>query len=299
MKHEMNEEHSERIPDFFLEQYRLGEADDEMAARIEADPDALRRLEEIDADTALHFERYPSGWFVEQVRRKAAAGRTADETGRTLSIGKQGTTGNVLTTVGGFFRSHPVAVPGLAAAILVLALLPYQMLLRNDQTPDETAAIARGERIKGLDTSLFVFRSAPDGSVEELEGGARVAEGDHLQIAYTAAGKSHGVIFSVDGTGVVTLHYPDFPDGSGELEQGGSVALPYAYVLDDAPRFEEFFFLSATAPIATGQILTEVESSPDPSSVSAILDAWVARQDARGEDRAYQRLSLLKNGDSR
>jgi hypothetical protein len=282
MRQEMNEDHIERIPDFYLEQYRLGEADPERASRIEADPDALRRLEAIDADNTLHFERYPAGWFVEQVRMKATAQEQAD--GPTPASGR----------IRAFIGDHPLALPGLAAAVIVLALLPYQQLLRSEPSPDDTAAIARGERVKGLDASLFIFRSTTDGSVEELSDGSPVAAGDHLQIAYTAAGRSHGMIFSVDGNGVVTLHYPDFAGGSSELSQGGSTALPFAYVLDDAPQFEEFYFLTAPAPIQSEEILSQVESDPDPAAITAILQEWAGRD----ENRDYQRLSLPKNGGS-
>jgi hypothetical protein len=285
MRHEMNEDQIERIPDFFLEQYRLGEADPETSARIESDPEALRRLADIDADNTLHFERYPTGWFVEQVRRKAAAG-TAGENGTAPA-------GDPIRSIRGFFGNHPFAIPGLAAAILVLALLPYQLLLRSDQAPDDTAAMARGERVKGLEAALYVFRSAPDGSVEQLADGSRVSEGDHLQIAYTAAGKTHGMIFSVDGNGIVTLHYPDLPGDSGALEQGGSTALPFAYVLDDAPRYEQFLFLAASTPIESEDILDEIESNADPQAITTLLTEWTSRD----EGRDYQRLSLLKNGD--
>jgi hypothetical protein len=310
MRHEMNEDRIGRIPDFFLEQYRLGEADPETAARVEADPDALRRLAEIDADTTLHFERYPADWFVAEVRRKAAATttapdgsavspKTADADGhRGISLVRSGSDATGAPSRSGriraFVADHPFALPGLAAAVIVLALLPYQLLLRSEPSLDDTAAIARGERVKGLDTSLLIFRNTPDGAVEELTDGTPVAAGDHLQIAYVAAGRSHGMIFSVDGNGVVTLHYPDFPGGPSELVQGGSTALPFAYVLDDAPRYEEFYFLTAPEAVPTAEIITQVESDPDPEAITALLRDWAARD----EERDYQRLSLPKQGGS-
>lgn len=299
MRHEMDEDRITRIPDFFLEQYRLGEADAETVARIEADPDALRRLAEIDADTTLHFERYPADWFVAEVRRKAGAPRTADaDERRGISLVRSGSDATGTPSRSGriraFVADHPFALPGLAAAVIVLALLPYQLLLRSEPSSDDTAAIARGERVKGLDTSLFIFRSTPDGAVEELTDGTPVAAGDHLQIAYVAAGRSHGMIFSVDGNGVVTLHYPDFPGGPSELVQGGSTALPFAYVLDDAPRYEEFYFLTAPAAVPTAEIITQVESDPDPEAITALLRDWAARD----EERDYHRLSLPKQGGS-
>ncbi|MFW5644196.1 MAG: hypothetical protein ACOCYQ_09225, partial [Alkalispirochaeta sp.] len=59
---------NEKIPDFFLEQYRLGEASPEMVRRIEVDENALARLAELDDDSEEILQRYPPGWFAEQVR---------------------------------------------------------------------------------------------------------------------------------------------------------------------------------------------------------------------------------------
>ena len=51
---------SERIPDFFLEQYRLGEADEETVERIENDRHAMERVRELERSDSEHFEKYPA-----------------------------------------------------------------------------------------------------------------------------------------------------------------------------------------------------------------------------------------------
>jgi hypothetical protein len=42
----------------------------------------------------------------------------------------------------------------------------------------------------------------------------------------------------------VTLHHPESPRGETTLSSGGAIPLAQAYELDDAPRFERFFFVS-------------------------------------------------------
>src|SRR5262249_16204658 len=65
-----------------------------------------------------------------------------------------------------------------------------------------------------------------------------------------AGGHGYGVIASVDGAGAVTLHFPfseDAPPQATAVARD-TTTLPHAYALDDAPRFERFFFLIANHP---------------------------------------------------
>jgi len=64
-----------------------------------------------------------------------------------------------------------------------------------------------GDRVKGLEPTLLLFRKTPEGS-EPLKDGAAARAGDLIRIGYRAAGQRWGVIVSVDGRGVVTRHLP-------------------------------------------------------------------------------------------
>src|SRR5690606_26378921 len=78
-----------------------------------------------------------------------------------------------------------------------------------------------------------------------------VRKGDVIQLRYHGGGHRYGVIASIDGAGVVTLHHPardDAPPTATALS-AESTSLPHAYELDDAPRFERFFFITAAEPI--------------------------------------------------
>ena len=96
------------------------------------------------------------------------------------------------------------------------------------------------------------------GEIERLEREDRAAEGDVIQVSYVAAGKAYGVIYSIDGRGLVTVHFPDIGDETApELDQNGEASLPYAYELDDAPSFERFFFITSDEPFD----ITDVEEA--------------------------------------
>jgi hypothetical protein len=90
-----------------------------------------------------------------------------------------------------------------------------------------------------------------------------LGEGNTIQLAYTV-GKGttdrYGVIFSIDGRGSVTLHYPYAPEQSTKLVLGKPVPLDEAYTLDDAPEYELFFFVVADTSLNAETVLRTAES---------------------------------------
>ncbi|MEZ4449985.1 MAG: hypothetical protein R3B09_10945 [Nannocystaceae bacterium] len=106
-----------------------------------------------------------------------------------------------------------------------------------------------GVRLKGLEPHLELHRRGGAGA-ERLDEGARVAAGDVLQVSYVAAGRRRGLVLSIDGRGLVTLHYPEREGGPIELKQDGAIPLTHSYELDDAPAFERFVFVTAEGPAA-------------------------------------------------
>jgi hypothetical protein len=116
------------------------------------------------------------------------------------------------------------------------------------------------ERVKGV-AHLLAFRQAGD-HAERLEEDAIVRGGDVLQLEYSAGGQRYGVIASVDGAGVVTLHYPagEGAPPAATVLAPKTTALPTAYALDDAPRFERFFFITSAAPIDVQHTLAALRS---------------------------------------
>jgi len=157
-----------------------------------------------------------------------------------------------------------MAAPAVAATAVIL------LLIRGPGGPDDpsgeglptlsnlTSGAPTGEaedptgdgiRLKGAESRLVLHRQieGPNDQAERLREGQAVSEGDVLQVSYLAAGASHGVIVSIDGRGITTLHYPppQEPPTSTRLEQGAAIPLSSAYELDDAPSFERFFFVTS------------------------------------------------------
>ena len=215
-----------RVPDLLLERYRLGEmTPDEGAAferRLHGDEELRQRLRALDASDEEIRRRYPAEVLGSQVRRRLEAG--AKDAPRTAGARFFG------------LRWRTVAV---LAGVLVLAVLVGPPLLGPDDDP--------GDRVKGLDPTLLLFRKTPEGS-EPLKDGAAARAGDLIRIGYRAAGERWGVIVSVDGRGVVTQHLPRDGAQAARLSTESQALLDFAYELDDAPRWERFYFVAGSAP---------------------------------------------------
>jgi|GEM_PF-883286 len=107
--------------------------------------------------------------------------------------------------------------------------------------PEAPLVTQHDTRLKGLEPALALFRKTSEGS-EPLQPGAKAKPGDVLRIGYRAAGKSYGAIFSVDGNGNITRHWPRTGDRAARLEPGEHL-LPDAFELDAAPAYERFYLL--------------------------------------------------------
>ena len=141
------------------------------------------------------------------------------------------------------------------AAVLVVAFGIFSVVVLNRQTDivnDATAAsgmdvamadVDNGTRIKGMTAGLEVWKKMGDSAVQMVNLG-EAREGDEIQLRYRVPQKCFGMLFSMDGNGTVTMHMGE-GNRAVELEPGKMTTLPFAYKLDNAPKFEKFFLLTS------------------------------------------------------
>jgi hypothetical protein len=139
------------------------------------------------------------------------------------------------------------------AAALVIALGVFSMVLlnRDVETFDSKDAAMQvamadvddGTRIKGMQASLEVWKKTGDSAVQMVNLGD-AHEGDEIQLRYRVPQKCFGMLFSMDGNGTITMHMGE-GNKAIELEPGKMTTLPFAYKLDNAPKFEKFFLLTS------------------------------------------------------
>lgn len=108
---------------------------------------------------------------------------------------------------------------------------------------DASGAGDDGLRIKGLSARMEVWKKTGDSAVQ-MENLGEAREGDEIQLRYAVAEKCFGLLFSMDGNGTITMHM-GHGNRAVELEPGKMTTLPFAYKLDNAPKFEKFFFLTS------------------------------------------------------
>ena len=240
-----------RTPDWLLERIALGELPpEELAAaraRLAAEPGGLERLARLEADDGATLARLPPSQAAAEVARR----RRVVEASRSLST-----------------SSPPRRwLPAVALGAPVAAGLALLMLFSQRELPEESrpqqAVLLETTRTKGLEPKLLIHRQTA-GAPEPLTDSARVRPGDVLQLSYVSGGRPHGAVLSIDGRGSVTLHAPESPTGPLELK-GGTVPLPSAYELDDAPAFERFFFVTSDKPFDVNALMESArELARDP-----------------------------------
>ncbi len=218
------------IPDWLLERYAVGELSPEDRARVEgalaSDPVVRERLAAQTADTAQTLTSLPPARVATEVRRRLQP--------------------RAVRPVNRF----KVLVPAFTLALASLSLVVFVQ-----QRPEEI-------RLKGDGPSLRLFRMTKAGP-ERLQPPVEVRPHELVQVSFDTAGQASAVIFSIDGSGQVTLHTPK--EGEPPLEKGQRV-LPQAFELDEAPGFERFFLVTSDGPLSKAEVLRAASAlarSPD------------------------------------
>lgn len=227
-----------RVPELFVEQLALGELPAERAAALRQRLAGEERLAAIEASNAAIMREHPPEEVAAAVRLRLA--RLEAEEPRRAGAG--------------WLVWAPVAVAAAVALVWWAGRdadpmgrpdAPPVIAKAEPEVPPTKVGGSQGPEtiyLKG-DPRLMIDRVA-DGRATRMAAGEVAAAGDRLQLAYLANGVQQGVVVSIDGAGVATLHFPASETASPALQQGGRVGLPESYELDAAPGFERFFFVT-------------------------------------------------------
>ncbi|MDD5067784.1 MAG: hypothetical protein PHF84_12130 [bacterium] len=231
------------IPDLLLERFICGEVSGRekrlIEDRLRTDPDLQKRLHLLNnSDKTIRLE-YPSGQMAEKIKARYEKSFKEEAT-------EPHGTGWPLVWMPLLRYLAPAAV-----CILILVLAGPALYREYFCASIKTT-------IKGSD-KLCIFRQKGNKS-EILKNNDLVRKGDVLQLAYLSEEDGHGVIFSLDGRGNLTLHYPYGVKGSSELVKSRITLLKESYRLDDAPRFEVFFFITSQQDLSVKEVLKKAGS---------------------------------------
>ncbi|MDC7124626.1 MAG: hypothetical protein PQJ46_03610 [Spirochaetales bacterium] len=229
----------------FIEKFRLNEiTEDEMKILEEEFSDEQELKVEVDKIKASDTE------ILEKYKPKDVALAIESRIKVDDSVGLAKNKKNIL------FFTKAVKITSIAAAAVLVFIFGFSFYKPATSTGNwaSSSDVVSTERVKGLKPSLEIYRRVGD-DVEMLSNRAHVSARDLLQIEYIAGSSSYGVIFSIDGRGLVTLHYPLRSGVVAKLDTDGAVLLPYSYELDDAPGFERFFFVAGGAEFDIDKVL--------------------------------------------
>jgi hypothetical protein len=277
--------------DALLERYLLGELDAERSERLRrlaaSDAGLRARLADIGASDAAILERYPAEAMSLAIRSRSAAraARNASDTpapdAPAPAVARHSPVRIPADRIGA--RSRPSRLAAalaparlrLAAPVFALLICGVFLLARpGRQNHDGAAGAPDGAgnpsvsqadpesdvRLKGAESGLAIFRKTGSGS-ELLPPRSAARAGDTLQVFYHSRRAVYGIVFSVDGAGSVTLHYPEAAGPSPALRIGEMLPLPHAFRLDKAPRFERFYLVTAPRPFASEDLISRLRGS--------------------------------------
>lgn len=230
------------IPDWKLERYLTGDLPAEEMREIremeEVDEIFANRVKMLREDNAAILKKLPFEKLSEKIammprRSNAGAGNTVRVNFKLVKL---------------------AAAAALVLAVVTVALFGQRSLSEQSGTVLATAANTQvmevamvdqndGLRIKGLSARMEVWKKTGDSAVQ-MENLGEAREGDEIQLRYAVAEKCFGLLFSMDGNGTITMHM-GHENRAVELEPGKMTTLPFAYKLDNAPKFEKFFFLTS------------------------------------------------------
>ena len=221
-----------KISDFKLERYLLGELSEkemrELQERELSDEIFAARVAEMRLQGKRFLAENPFADLEERIEAAEAAGNSAEKAGQ-----------NILW------------LKVAAALVIALGIFSVVVLNRDVATYDNNSAsmevamadVDNGTRIKGMQASLEVWKKTGDSAVQMVNLGDAY-EGDEIQLRYRVPQKCFGMLFSMDGNGTITMHMGE-GNKAIELEPGKMTTLPFAYKLDNAPKFEKFFLLTS------------------------------------------------------
>ncbi len=270
------------VPDITLERYLLGELPGTEARRLEAriasDSVLKGRVEALEASNREILAELPAETFARSVQARLRRQQVEKAAEEALTQDIDG-------------EESPRLSPGwrpIFASLGMLALLslPTGLWLFGERTSgtvgSDAGTLIEETRIKGLEPQLAVFRRTTEGA-EALHPGGKARPGDILRLGYQSGGFRYGAIFSVDGNGNVTRHWPAQGDEAGSL-RGGEVLLPSAFKLDAAPGYERFFLVVSDGTFALNPLLEVLHAHRDIPSGRQPRNTRVVRFDVTKEN---------------
>ena len=161
---------------------------------------------------------------------------------------------------------YAVAAVILCAIMIPMTLREKSISLATNPDAVETVRVKGNANTKNFDNinpKINLYRQDGD-KITSLKNGAFAKSGDVIQITYNAGNKNYGVIFSVDGNGNITRHFPEDSWQAEPLHHNyDETPLDFSYELDNAPDFECFVMVTSKEQFSLDDIETKIKNKTD------------------------------------
>ena len=167
-------------------------------------------------------------------------------------------------------------IVSFAAAAVLLAAIVIPAGLRSSITSKTSAPT---ERIKGnakteaaaIETPQLNLYRQKGRAIQALSDGDFARSGDVIQITYNSGMEEYGVIFSVDGNGNITRHFPENSwDAEKLIHRTDETPLDFSYELDNAPDFECFIMVTSKKQFSLNDIESKIKNKTDINYLTAL-----------------------------
>ena len=240
------------IPTRVLEEIKNSEVDAENFYSIygkENIESALNELKKSDEEilNTYSVENMKAAVAGKLVANKLAGSRAASE-------------GTILKFPAYKFVSYAAAAVLLAAIIIPAGLKSSK--IGSGSTPTERVK-GNAPAAQSADPQIKLYRQKGR-EIQALNDGDFARSGDVIQITYNAGADEYGVIFSVDGNGNITRHFPENSWQAAQLEQRpDETPLDFSYELDNAPDFECFILVTSKKQFSLDGIENSIKNKTD------------------------------------
>ncbi len=225
----------EKVSELELERFAINDLPDIEMLRlhklIEESPELQSKVQEIEESNRILLSQLPPKQFNKSVHNQVPRASN-----------------NILNHIKTFFSAYSaIKMAGVFASIVLVGFLSLNLFNANHFDHD-----APLDRAKGIQPHLNVYK-IENGKANLITSKEKLSVNDIVQMSYISAGKKYGYVVSVDSRGVKTVHLSD-KEYSIELIGGGEILMPSAYQLDDSPKFERFFLVTADSKFKTSLV---------------------------------------------
>ncbi len=276
----------EKISEYRLERYLLKELPlnemNEIEKAVKQNPNLQKQLENLELQNQVFLTEHPPERFLKNVQHRIATSERIErakfgqKSGQTVGL-REWEKSNTISPINLQWYS-PGKKWALVLGLLALVVSPILWKSQQSTSLSEKDVV----RIKGNGPALLLYRKTLK-APEQLADGDSVQAGDVIQASIKHDAYREGVLFSIDGNGSITLHWPARPGFSASFDSLENGIVPLAFQLDDAPYFERFYLIVSNHKFNLDSVFSHSEVLKNKTNDINYIQSLIDSKDKRSK----------------